>query len=67
MGTMKTNIARCRQCGHEFRAEILDREEARDPSRLSAQLRCELCRSTDLDHRVVSTPGEDSVYILQVS
>ena len=46
---MKTIIARCRQCGHEFRAEILDREEARDPSRLSAQLRCERCRSTDLD------------------
>ena len=46
---MKTIIAHYRRCGHEFRAEILDREEARDPGRPSAQLRCERCRSTDLD------------------
>ena len=46
---MRTIIARCRLCRHEFRAEILDRDEARDPSRPSAPLRCVQCGSTDLD------------------
>ena len=46
---MRTITARCRRCGHEFRAEILGREEARDPRVQAAPLRCQRCDSTDLD------------------
>ena len=46
---MRTITVRCRRCGHEFRAEILDREEAQDPRRQTRPLICERCDGTDLD------------------
>ena len=46
---MRTIAVRCRRCGHEFREQILDPEEARDPNRPTSQLRCERCGSTELD------------------
>ena len=46
---MTTMTVHCRSYGHEFRAKILDPEEARDPSRSSARLSCERCGSIDSD------------------
>ena len=46
---MKTIRVKCRRCGHEFRAEVLDRDEERDPSRKPSPLKCQRCGSTDLE------------------
>ncbi len=47
----KTVRVKCRRCGHEFRAEILTREEENDPRRPRSSLRCEKCGSTDVEIR----------------
>jgi hypothetical protein len=44
---MKVIRVGCRRCGHEFRADVLDREEERDPNRHPSPLQWEWCGSTD--------------------
>lgn len=46
---MKTIIVRCRSCKHEFRATVLDSNEARDPRRHAVPLKCPRCGSQDID------------------
>jgi len=45
---MRKQKLRCKKCGYEFVAEVLDdRERKQDPYR-GSPVRCPKCRSTDL-------------------
>jgi DNA-directed RNA polymerase subunit RPC12/RpoP len=45
----KVVLAKCRKCGHEFRIEILTKEEQRDPRRQGRPIGCERCGSLEVD------------------